>query len=107
MEFFIANVNTRMPAQATILNSSIFEKGQKSFGYIRYAFGFPEFPEDTIKIETSGVLPKYLLPSAPTDNCLKHLNYLEKQSPVIKDSSLNLADGNDIGVEFTLQLTDW
>ena len=65
------------------------------------------FPEDTIKIETSRALPEYLLPCAVINNCLKHLNYLEKQSPVIKDSSLNLADGDDIGVEFTLQLTDW
>ena len=65
------------------------------------------FPEDTINIETSGVLLEYLLPSAAADNYLKYLNYLEKQSPVIKDPSLNLADGDDIAVEFTLQLTDW
>ena len=65
------------------------------------------FPEDTINIETSGVLLEYLLPSAAADNYLKYLSYLEKQSPVIKDPSLNLADGDDIAVEFTLQLTDW
>ena len=34
-------------------------------------------------------------------------NYLKKQSSVIIYSSLYLADGNNVGVELHLHLTDW